>query len=112
MWGNELDKLKNHKVRGKDDGRERLLKYAVFITYTHTPSINKVYNYVAEKWKEAKYPLLLILVDLEESKKFSTGKEFKNIQVSLFDSTGRSELRVAPAFPWNIEGSRWHHRKY
>lgn len=111
VWGNELDKLKHHKVWSKDKGKERLLKYAVFITYTHTPNIDKVCNHVAEKWKGAEYPLLLILVDLEESKKFSTGKEFRNIQMSLFDSTGRSELRTAPAFPWNIESSRWHLRK-
>lgn len=111
VWGNELDKLKHHNVWSKDKSTGKLLKYAVFITYTHTPNINKVYNHVAEKWKEVKYPLLLILIDLEESKRFSAGKEFKYTHMSLFDSTGRSELRVAPAFPWNVESTRWYLKK-
>jgi hypothetical protein len=110
VWGNELDKLKHHEVWSKDKGRGRLLKYAVLITYTHTPNIEKAYNHVTEKWQQAKWPLLLILIDLEESRRFSTGKEFKNIQMSVFDSVGRKELRVAPAFPWNIESSRWYPR--
>jgi len=108
VWGNELEKLKHHKVWSKDKSRERLLKYAVLITYTHTPKIDEVYNYVKEKWEGAKWPLLLVLVDLDESKKFSMGKEFRNIQMSLFDSIGRKELRVTPAFPWNVESSRWY----
>ncbi len=62
VWGNELEKLKHHKVRGS----ERLLKYAVLITYTHTPNIEKVYNHVIKEWKEAQWPLLLILIDLED----------------------------------------------
>jgi len=108
VWGNELEKLKHHKVWSKDKSRERLLKYAVLITYTHTPNIDKVYNHIKEKWEGAKWPLLLLLIDLDESKKFSMGKEFRNIQMSVFDSIGRKELRVAPAFPWNIESSRWY----
>jgi hypothetical protein len=110
VWGNELEKLKHHKVWSKDKGRERLLKYAILITYTHTPNIDRVYNHVAEKWEGAKWPLLLILVDLEESKKFPMGKEFKSIQMSVFDSTGRKELRIAPALPWKVESSLWYAR--
>ena len=108
IWGNELEKLKHHRVWSKDKGIERLLKYAVLITYTHTPNIQKVYNYVMNEWEGAPWPLLLILIDLEESSKFSSGKEFKNIQMSVFDMSGRRNLRVAPAFPWNVESSRWY----
>jgi len=107
VWGNELEKLKHHKVWSKDKGSERLLKYAVLITYTHTPNIEKVYTHVIEEWKEARYPLLLILIDLEESKKFFAHKEFKNIQMSVFDKGKRKELRSAPAFPWEVCGTRW-----
>lgn len=110
VWGNELEKLKHHKLFSKGKGIERLLKYAVFITYTHTPNVAKVYDHVREKWEDAPWPLLLILIDLEKSKKFSSGKEFNNIQMSVFDSNGRRTLRVAPAFPWNIESSRWYLR--
>ncbi len=108
VWGNELDKLKLHRVWSKDKGSKRLLKYAVLITYTHTPNIERVYNHVIKKWEEARWPLLLILIDLEESGKFATGKEFKNIQMSVFDSNGRRELRTAPAYPWKVTGTRWY----
>jgi len=108
VWGNELGKLKEHRVWSRDKGAKRLLKYAVLITYTHTPNIARVYDHVKEKWKGAPWPLLLILIDLEESRRFASGKGFKHIQMSVFDSSGRRELRVAPAFPWNVEGTRWH----
>lgn len=108
VWGNELEKLKHHKVWSSDKGIERLLKYAVLITYTHTPNIQKVYNRVMNEWEGAPWPLLLILIDLEESNKFSSGKEFKNIQMSVFDSSGQRIFRVVPAFPWNVESSRWY----
>ena len=108
VWGNELEKLKDHRVWSKNKGIERLLKYAVLITYTHTPNIQKVHNHVINEWEGALWPLLLILIDLEESSKFSSGKEFRNIQMSLFDISGRRNLRVAPAFPWNVGGSRWY----
>ena len=108
VWGNELEKLKHHKVWSSDKGIERLLKYAVLITYTHTPNIQKVYNHVMNEWEGAPWPLLLILIDLEESNKFFSGEEFKNIQMPVFDSNGRRSLRVAPAFPWNVESSRWY----
>lgn len=110
VWGNELDKLRCHKVWSKDKKKENL-RYAVLITYTHTPNIDKVYNHIAEKWKRAKHPLLLILIDLEESRRFSFGKEFKSLQMSLFYQRGRKALRVAPAFPWNVESTRWNQRR-
>ncbi|MDP2718402.1 MAG: hypothetical protein Q8P44_01005 [Dehalococcoidia bacterium] len=111
VWGNELDKLKVHNAWSAVKGKEKLLKYAVLITYTHTPNIDKVYQHVTEKWKDARYPLLLVLVDVKKSKRFTVGKEFKHIQMSLFNSTGRTDLRVAPAFPWNVESSRWSYLK-
>ena len=70
--------------------------------------MEKVYEHVAEKWPGALWPLLLILIDLDESTKFSSGKEFKNVHMSLFESNGRRDLRVAPAFPWNVQGTRWY----
>jgi hypothetical protein len=107
VWDNELVKLKDHNVWSRDKVAERLLKYAVFITYTHTPKITKVYDHVMQNWQDAKWPLLLILIDVEESKRFSTGKEFKDIRMSIFTPTGQKTLREAPAFPWKIESSRW-----
>ncbi len=105
--GNEVEKLKEHPVWSDDENRERLLKYAVLITYTDTPNIQKAYNHVTEQWKGAKWPLLLILIDHAESKEYHTGKEFKNIQMSVFDKDKRRKLRSAPAFPWEVRGTRW-----
>jgi len=104
---NELKKLKLHKVWSKDKGSTRLLKYAVLITYTHTPNIEKVYNHVIEEWQGAPWPLLLILIDLEESSRFTSHKEFKHIQMSVFNKGKLTEPRVAPAFPWKVYGTRW-----
>ncbi len=113
VWGNELEKLKGHKVWRANKDIQRLLKYAVFITYTHTPNIGKVYEHVLKEWDEhAPWPLLLILIDLIDvpKAKFLMGKEFKNIQMSVFDKGKRRELRSASAFPWKVESSRWYLR--
>lgn len=110
VWGNELEKLKNHRVWSPDKESKRLLKYGVLITYTHTPNITKVYNHVKDEWNGAAWPLLLLLIDLEKNRKFSSGKEFKDINASVFDADQRRSLRRAPAFPWKVESSRWRER--
>jgi len=108
VWGNELEKLKKHKVWAKNKLKKEPLKYCVFITYTHTPNIGKVYEHVLKEWEGASCPLLLILIDLEESKKFFSHKEFKNIQMSVFHEGKRRAIRSAPAFPWKVCGTRWY----
>jgi len=107
VWGNEIKKLKEHRLWSYDKDSARLLRYAVFITYTHTYNIDKVYKHVLDEWEGASYPLLLILIDVEESKIFFSHKEFKNIQMSVFYKGKRTELRSAPAFPWKVFGTRW-----
>ena len=106
-WGNELRKLKTHRIWSAKKDPTHLLKYAVLITYTHTPNIGRVYDHVRNEWHDAPWPLLLILIDLAESRKFFSGKDFKHINTSMFDKSRQRLLRDAPAFPWHIEGSRW-----
>ena len=103
---NELEKLKKHKVRPK--GKERL-KYAVLITYTHTYNIDKVYERVLSEWKEAPWPLLLILIDVIDvpKRKITSGKDFQNIRMCVFDKNEHRKLRIAPAFLWKVSGTRW-----
>ena len=81
----------------------------MLITYTHRLNIEKVHDYVEKRWEGAKWPLLLVLIDFEENKKFWSGRKFKNIQMSIIDheSGERSPLRVAHALPWEVEGTRW-----
>ena len=52
VWkANELEKLKEHEVKPAGKGK---LKYAVLITYTHPPNVQKVYEHVMEEWKGAR----------------------------------------------------------
>ena len=106
VWGNEIDKLKQYKPRGSES-----LKYCVLITYTHTPNIEKVYDHVLQKWKGARWPLLLILVDFEDSKKYASGRIFNKINISLLNGDTREELKISPALPWKIEKTRWFGRE-
>lgn len=105
VWGNELDKLRK---RAEQALAKNPLSYCVLITYTHTPNICDVYKHVFQKWGDAPCPLLLILVDFEDSKKLASGRVFHNINVSVFDGESYKELRVVPALPWDVEGTRWH----
>jgi len=102
VWGNELGKLKSPRKTWRKNPR-----CAVLITYTHTPNIDKVYKHVAETWEGVNWPLLLILIDVEESKKFSAHKEFKEMQISMFNNNQRKKLRTTPAYPWKVPGTRW-----
>lgn len=104
---NELEKLRDHRVR--PEGKERL-KYSVLVTYADTAEIEEVYGQVTAKWDErARWPLLLILIDVANvaKSKYSTGREFSNIQMSVFDNGKREDLRLAPALPWKVSGTRW-----
>ena len=90
IWGqNELKKLREHKVWSRSKDSNKSLRYGVLITYTHTPNIPRVYERVSSEWTGARWPLLLVLIDLEETKKFRMGKDFKNIHFSVFNSAGQ-----------------------
>ena len=107
VWGNELDKLIKY-----EPWKTGKLKYAALITYTHTENIEKVYDNVQKRWDGAKWPLLLILIDLKkvETRKYTIGKEFNNIQMSVFHNGGHSAFRKTPAFPWEVAGTRWSYQ--
>ena len=111
-WYQELKKLEEHNVWTNPDNTEpgikRLLKYGVLITYAPTTDITNVYAKVAESWGKAKWPLLLILIDYKKSNKFSSRRKFNDLQMSVFDGKTRKELRVAPAYPWEVSGTRMY----
>jgi hypothetical protein len=106
-WGKEIEKLKSHNLWIYDKDNKRLLQYAVFITYRPTPQIDEVCKNVLDKWKGASWPLLLILIDVKESGDFFSGREFKDMQMFLFDKDEPIELRSAPALPWKVSKTRW-----
>jgi len=99
---NELDKLKDYHVRGTKLMGDYSLKYCVLITYVHTPYVSAVYEHVLKKWESAKWPLLLILIDYEDSKQYSSRRIFKKVNLCLFDGKTRKEVGTFPAFPWDI----------
>jgi len=116
--GDESENLRDHPVRNVEEGKERLFRYGVLITYTHTPSIEWAYSHVMEVWNErnggkgARWPLLLILIDVVDSK-LPMGRDFNNMNMFIFDASvaasgqTKQPFRVAPAFPWNVTCSRW-----
>jgi hypothetical protein len=106
-WGNEIEKLRGRKLWSYDKDSKRLLQYAVFITYRPAQKIDEVYKDVLDKWKGASWPLLLILIDIEESEKFYTKREFMEIRISKFLDGRYTELRSAPALPWKVPKTRW-----
>ena len=99
VWGNELEKLKSPRKIWRKEPR-----CAVLITYTHTPNIDKVYAHVAKNWEGAEWPLLLILIDLEESKEYVAYKEFKNITKFLLNKEKKSMIiyLIRLHFHWMI----------
>ena len=105
--GNEIKKLKEHRLWSYDEDRQRKLQYAVFITYTTTEDIDKVYEDVSHKWGDASWPLLLVLIEVKESGEFFSGREFKHIWMSLFDKGKPTQFRSAPALPWEVSKTRW-----
>jgi hypothetical protein len=105
---NEIGKLKAHKVWRKPGFGESLLKYGVLITYLGKEEIEAGLDLIAQSWKEARWPLLVITVISEPTKSFSTGRSFCSLRAFLFNSEGHWRLlREAPASPWKVDCSRW-----
>jgi hypothetical protein len=105
--GNEIKKLKEHRLWSYDNDSQRKLQYAVFITYTTTEDIDKVYEDVSQKWGDTSWPLLLVLIDVKESKEFFSGREFRSIKMSKFYKGKHTDLRSALALPWKVPKTRW-----
>jgi len=105
---NELKKLKEHKVWGRDGYDHMLLKYGVLVTYVETNELKTTLADTSEYWKDASWPLLLILIASEKSKKLASRRDFTNMQMYLFESNGEYRLlRDVPAMPWKVDCSRW-----
>jgi hypothetical protein len=104
LLGNELKKLINHEVRRQDN---RLLKYSVLITYSY--NLDNSCKQVKKKWQDSKWPLLLILIGVSKvsKKELISGREFQDINIYLFENNDYTEIRKAPALPWNVSDTRW-----
>ncbi len=101
----ELYKLKTHQAWSTNKNKIKSLRYAVLITYGQ--NISEICTKVAEEWRNAMYPLLLILVKTEESTAFSVGQKFDCLHFYVFNRGEYSEKRCCPASPWEVIGTRW-----
>lgn len=107
IYGNELDKLRApDKIWHRYDG-ERKLKYAVLITYTDSADLEGTINHATKYWKDAEWPLLLILIISKKTKVLAARREFTNLQMYLIDKGKQKLLRDVPAMPWNVDCTRW-----
>ncbi len=105
-WDKELKKL--YEPRKLQNKEKEGLKYAVLIIYTD--NIENSCKKVMEKWKDARWPLLFIqIISGKVSKRIlSSGRKFSDIRMYRFDKNKPEELlRTAPAFPWEVSGTRW-----
>jgi len=73
------------------------------VTYTHTPNIVNVHAHVTQRWQDAAWPVLLILIDVAGSKKFSSAKEFNNMQMSVFDAVAARNYVSPLPFPGRLK---------
>jgi len=106
-WHEELSKLKNHIVFSNDKNIIRPLKYGVLITYTLLKEIDITYKRIAEFWHTAHWPLLLILIEYEKYRRYSSRRKFLNLHTSLFEKNKHTIFNTVPALPWDVTGTRW-----
>lgn len=103
----ELNKLQKHSASHKET-----LLYCGLVTYTHTPNIEEVYKHVIKKWEGISCPLLLVLIDFKDDKKYWSGRIFRNIRMSKFNGkNAEKDFRILPALPWELPGTRWEQLK-
>ena len=108
---NEVKKLKNHQVWSNSGYNHTNLKYGVLITYIDVNSIMDNLDNVSRSWKGADWPLLLIIVTVQQSKKFTTKRTFNRMQMFLFNENGEYKtIRDVPAVPWEVDNSRWQYQ--
>lgn len=93
-WGRDVDKelKKLYEHRKLWPKSKKGLKYAVLITYTD--NIENFCKQVMEKWKDARWPLLLILIKVEKvpRKEFSSGRKFEDIQMYRLTRMSRKNV--------------------
>lgn len=108
---NELDKLRKHNTYGRDGYNHKSLKYAVLVTYIEEGKLKEILNKVSNSWNDANWPLLLILIESQKTKRFTSRRAFNNLKMYLFDKGGDCKLlRDAPAMPWEVDCSRWQYQ--
>lgn len=105
--GNELRKLKNHKAWAPLKFRPKSLRFAALVSYAETSDFFASRDHVEKMWAGAQWPLLLILVTFDITKKYRTRRDFSIMNFFVYEPSGVRELGSVPATPWNLEATRW-----
>jgi hypothetical protein len=72
----------------------------------HTALSSAALDNYAKDWPTDLPPLLLVVIDFEWKGK-QQGRQFTTMTFETIHGGSRSRLRVQPAYPWNVTGSRW-----
>jgi hypothetical protein len=107
VYGNELAKLKKHKPWSPPEIQAKSLRFAVFVSYAKSSDFEASREFVGKLWEGADWPLLLILVTYDFTKKFRTRRDFKDLNLFVYGPNGTRDLGSIPAAPWNLEATRW-----
>ena len=107
VHGNELKKLKNHNTWAPTEFSPKLLRFAALVTYAESSDFESSLEHVGNAWEGAQWPLLLILVTFNFTKKFRTRRDFKDMSFFVYGPNEIQNLGTVPASPWNLESTRW-----
>ena len=107
VFGNELKKLKTHNSWAPVEFKPKSLRFATLISYSESSRFEDSCQHAEKTWEGTPFPLLLILVTYDPTKKFRTRRDFKEMHFLVYGPDGRHDLGTVPAVPWNLEGTRW-----
>ena len=92
---NELDKLA--AVGSEAD-------FSVLISYSRHDCHRQNISKIRKKWRKRKYPLVVILITFDYSKR---ARWFDTMETYHIQNGDLKKVRSQPALPWMIPGSRW-----
>ena len=79
-------------------------EFSVFISYSRSDQHTKNMAAIKRQWKKSKEPLIVILVTFDYEKRV---RWFNKLETYCFQNGSYKKVRIQPALPWDIKGSRW-----
>ena len=107
VYENELRKLKAHKPWAPVEFRPKSLRFAALVSYAESSDREASLEHVLKEWTGAGWPLLLILVTYDFTKKFQTQGDYKVMNFFVYGPNGVLDLGSIPAAPWNLDATHW-----
>ena len=79
-------------------------EFSVFISYSRTVDHKKNIAKIKRDWKKSDMPLIAILVTFDFYDKY---RHFLKLETYEFQKGNVRKIRVQPALPWTLKGTRW-----